>query len=89
MREVIKIKEWFYDKTQAAARAYNVFLDVTAESRNEIGSITADENGYLNCVAEVLDESEKAYKVHLESGAVVGSVKGWTTWVPKTVMIRA
>ena len=35
---------------------------------------------------EVLNESEKAIKVRLATGEVVGSYKGWVAWVPKSVI---
>jgi len=84
-RGFIKIKEWFYDKTQAIARGYNVYIDV--ESRGEFGEVKADENGYITVlVDEVIAESEKAVQVKLASGGVVGSYKGWKTWIPKSVI---
>ena len=79
----IKVKEWFYKKTDGVAKSYNTFIDYerTPEgSRNVV-------NGFVTLYArEIIAESEKAIKVCLESGAVVGSYKGWTTWIPKSVM---
>lgn len=35
---------------------------------------------------EVLSESEKAIQVILGTGDIVGSYKGWKTWLPKSVI---
>lgn len=83
-RKVIKVKEWVYDRECRNAKAYNIFPDVVDENRNEIGAITADENGYIGCIAEILCETEKAVYVILESGSVVGNSCGWKCWIPKS-----
>lgn len=83
-RQYAKVKEWVVNKAQDIASGYNVFIDV--ESRDEkTGATKADENGYLTVVVEeVLNETEKAVQVILASGSVVGSCKGWKTWIPKS-----
>lgn len=44
-------------------------------------------DGYkLVRVQEVLKETEKAVQVVLSTGNVVGSIKGWRTWIPKSVI---
>ena len=79
----IKIKEWFYDKTAGVAKSYNTFIDF---ARTEDG-MRKVENGYMAVVVEeVIAESDKAIQVRLASGAVVGSCKGWKTWIPKSVI---
>lgn len=83
MRTVLRIKEWFEEKEQNKASAYNIYFQIA--DRNEDGSIKR-EDGFVSLVCEILAESEKAVKVHIESGDVVGSAKGWTTWVPKSVV---
>lgn len=85
-RKAMKIKEWFYRKTCAVAKTYNYFIDVTDNSRDETGTITADENGFVEVIATITAESEKAIKARLETGAVVGYCKGWETWIPKSVI---
>ena len=75
MRKSIKIKEWFYDKQQATAGRYNCYID-----KRDL------EEGYVEVSAEQLKESEKAIQVRLETGSVVGSFKGWTCWIPKSVI---
>ncbi len=83
-RAFIKVKEWFVDKQQDVARGYNVYIDY---ERNEHGTKLI-EDGYLTVmVDEWISESEKAIQVRLSSGAVVGSVKGWKTWIPKSVIL--
>ena len=80
----IKVKEWFISNTQVTARRYNTWIDVY--SRDENGTIKA-ENGYLTVkITEVLSESEKAVQVILSTGDVVGSIKGWKIWIPKSVI---
>ena len=84
-RGYAKIKEWFYDKKCEEAKNYKVYID--AYSRDERGEIVTDENGYITVlIDEVYKETEKAIEVRLGSGYVVGSVKGWKTWVPKSVI---
>lgn len=72
------IKEWFYDKTENTSSYYNLFIDKTD---NNDGTVTV-------VVEEKLDESDKAVKVRLSTGDVVGSCKGWTTWIPKSVIVK-
>lgn len=83
-RSTLKIKEWFLNKEQDKASTYNMFFNI--ESRNENGEITTDENGFVSVVAEIISESEKAIKIKIETGANLGSTKGWTTWIPKSLM---
>lgn len=75
MRETMKIKEWFYDKQQEIAGGYNCYIDKKDS-----------EEGYVEVVAERIKESEKAIQVKLETGSIVGSYKGWTCWIPKSVI---
>lgn len=79
----IKVKEWFFDKTHNVAKTYNTFIDF---ERNSDGMINVVDGFVTLYAREILAESDKAIKVCLESGAVVGSCKGWTTWIPKSVM---
>ena len=82
-RRFIKVKEWFLDKISDTAKTYNVYIDY---ERNENGTKKV-ENGYVTVlVDEAISESEKAIQVRLASGAVVGSVNGWKTWLPKSVV---
>lgn len=75
MRKSIKIKEWFYDKQQETAGRYNCYIDKKDS-----------EEGYVEVVAEQLKETEKAIQVKLDTGLVLGSYKGWTCWIPKSVI---
>lgn len=85
MKKFIKVKEWFFDKTQETAGRYNTYIDVY--SRDENGYIKADENGYITVKADdILNESEKAIQVLLSSGEMVGTCKGWKTWIPKSLI---
>ena len=86
MRKTLRVKEWFVDKQQEAARRYNMYIDVTDECRGELGQIEADANGMIEIVAEILKESEKAIQAKLETGSTVGSNKGWTCWIPKSLI---
>lgn len=81
----IKIKDWFLDKTQDTARRYNTWIDVF--SRDEETGMELSIDGYKSVrVQEVLKETEKAVQVVLSTGDVVGSIKGWRTWIPKSVI---
>lgn len=85
---LLRIKEWFYYKTSEVAEGYNTFIDVTEYSRVD-GVLTADKDGYVEVIVrEVLNETEKAIHVVLDSGSIVGSVKGWKTWIPKSVIAK-
>lgn len=83
---IIKIKDWFLDKTQDTARRYNMWIDVF--SRDEETGMEISIDGYKSVrVQEVLKETEKAVQVVLSTGDVVGSIKGWKTWIPKSVIV--
>lgn len=82
---IIKIKDWFLDKTQDTARRYNTWIDVF--SRDEETGMEISIDGYKSVrVQEVLKETEKAVQVVLSTGDVVGSIKGWKIWIPKSVI---
>lgn len=84
---IIKIKDWFLDKTQDTARRYNTWIDVF--SRDEETGMEISIDGYKSVrVQEVLKETEKAVQVVLSTGDVVGSIKGWRTWIPKSVIAQ-
>lgn len=80
----VKVRDWFIDKTQVTAKRYNTFIDVY--SRNEEGVIIVEDGYYTVKIIEVLTESEKAIQVVLGTGDIVGSYKGWKTWIPKSVI---
>lgn len=77
----IRVKEWFINKEQNKATRYNIFFD---HARNEDGTIKV-ESGFVTVFVEIVAETEKAIKVDLMTGSVVGSCKGWQTWIPKSV----
>lgn len=80
----VEIKEWFVEKIEEVSKRYNTWIDVY--SRDDNGIIRA-QDGYLKvCVEEVLKETEKAVQVVLSTGDIVGSYKGWKTWIPKSVI---
>lgn len=79
----LKIKEWFWQKIHASAKCYNTFIDYV---RDESGMMKVDDGYVTVIVEEVISESEKAIQVMLSSGGVVGSCKGWKTWIPKSVI---
>jgi hypothetical protein len=82
--EILKIKEWFLNKTQVVAGSYNVYIDF---KRDENLNQMLIEDGYATVfVEEKIAETEKAIQVRLSSGLVVGSSKGWKTWIPKSVI---
>lgn len=82
---IIKIKDWFLNKAQDTARRYNTWIDVF--SRDEETGMEISIDGYKSVrVQEILKETEKAVQVVLSTGDVVGSIKGWRTWIPKSVI---
>ncbi|MCD8294705.1 MAG: hypothetical protein LUE27_05655 [Clostridia bacterium] len=80
------IKEWFYNKESEKAQRYMTFFDYAEDNdRGPMGNVIA-RDGYINIkIQEVLGESEKAIHVIISTGACDGSVKGWKTWIPKSV----
>lgn len=80
-KRTIRVSEWFITKAQKSASAYNTFIDY---ERNEEGLVMVINGKVTVFVDEYIAETEKAVKVRLQTGAVVGSVKGWTLWVPKS-----
>lgn len=80
-KRTLKVKEWIIDREQRTASAYNMFIDFERDSEG----YRKVENGYLTVtVEETLAETAKAIRVRLATGSVVGSVKGWTLWIPKS-----
>lgn len=78
----LKVKRWVIDKAQQTAGRYNTYIDFSR--RNEEGR-PLEEDGFVYVLAEeILGESEKAINVRLSTGSVLGSVKGWTLWIPKS-----
>ena len=79
----LKVKEWFLNKTQETATRYNTFIDF---ARNEDGTILVIDGYATVYVEDKLAETEKAVQVKLHTGNVLGSYKGWTVWIPKSVI---
>lgn len=80
----IKVKRWIIDKAQDTAKTYNTFIDFTRRTE-DVFRAPLEEDGYVYVNAEeILGESDKAIHVRLSTGAVVGSYKGWTLWIPKS-----
>ena len=79
----LKVKEWFLNKTQETATRYNTFIDF---ERNEDDTVLVVDGYATVYVEEKLAETEKAVQVKLHTGNVLGSYKGWTVWVPKSVI---
>lgn len=77
----LKVKEWVIDKAQQTARSYNCWIDY---ERTEDGTAKREDGCIIVYVDEMISESEKAIQVRLRTGDVVGSVKGWKLWIPKS-----
>lgn len=82
--EVWTVPEWFFDKVNDACKNYGCML---SGEYTEQGGITMLDHTKLR-VDEMICESEKAYKVRVEAETRGGEYKGWTTWVPKSVVTR-
>ena len=81
------VKEWVITKAQQTASCYNCFIDYERDESSGLG-IAKRENGCITVYAEeILNESEKAIQVRLRTGDVVGSVKGWKLWIPKSQIV--
>ena len=80
-RKQLKIKEWIIDREQSKATRYNVFMDF---ERDDVTGIRKVADGFLTVTVTVLSETDKAIRINIESGLVVGSSDGWNAWVPKS-----
>ena len=80
-RRTMTVKEWVIDKAQDTASRYNMFIDFV---RDENGNRKIVNGCVTVIVEEKLAESEKAVKVRLQTGEIVGSSKGWTLWIAKS-----
>ena len=81
----LAVKEWFEEKEQEKAKRYNVYFTFTRRTEDSL-RMPLVENGYVYLKGEVMEETEKARKCHIESGDILGSYNGWTCWIPKSVM---
>lgn len=84
----LKVKEWIIDKAQATASGYNVYIDYARRDEEHGTPIVEDGYVYVLLDEPILEETEKAIKVRLTSGLVVGSYKGWTLWIPKSQIME-
>ena len=80
-RKQLKVKEWIIDREQSKATGYNVFMDFERDDSTGTRKVT---DGFLTVTVTVISETEKAIRINIESGLVVGSSAGWITWVPKS-----
>ena len=80
-RKQLKVKEWVIDREQSKATGYNVFMDFERDDATGTRKVT---EGFLTVTVTVLSETDKAIRVNIESGLVVGSSTGWTAWIPKS-----
>lgn len=80
--EILKIKEWFFEKIENEASHYHTHLEADYED----GKRVVEDGCVFAQIEEKIAESEKAIKVRFSSGRIDGSVKGWISWVPKSVI---
>ena len=80
----VDLSYWFYSKMQKKAMEFNVYIAVADANRTKEGRITASEEDTVTCFASIVNQTDKAYRLKFRSGLEVGSVNGWTTWVPKS-----
>lgn len=81
----MKIKTWFMNKVGEQARHYNMLLDYVRNA-DRIG-FKEEDGCVFPLVEQILKETEKAIQVRFSTGMIDGSQKGWTTWVPKSVIV--
>lgn len=79
----LAIKEWFFDKEQDKVEHYDVFMDF---ERKEDGTAKVVDGYVFAKIEEIIKETEKAIQVKISSGDVLGSYKGWTCWIPKSLI---
>lgn len=74
---------------QDEAKRYNYWIDVkyNEEMKDGDANLINNEDGYVTAyVQEEIKETEKAVNVVLSTGFIDGSIKGWKTWMPKSVI---
>lgn len=80
-RSTITVKEWFFNKMDEESKRYGLLL---------LGEY---KDGMLDHtklrVEQILGETEKAFKVMLDAETYRGNWKGFTTWIPKSVIEEA
>lgn len=82
----MKIKKWFIEKQKMTAQRYDIYFTFTRRTDDVTNQPVVEDDCYFLEIEEILAESEKAIRVKISSGDVVGSFKGWTTWIPKSVI---
>lgn len=80
----IKVKEWFRDELHDKMMGYRCLPDCEYIEDPVIGSVA---DGTSLRIAELVAETEKAVKVVVEAETFGGHYKGWTTWIPKSVIV--
>lgn len=82
----LRIKEWFENKIQMEASRYNMLFNVKYTEINGIRQMDTTD-GYVTVeIEEVIKETEKAMQIKIATGHIDGSTKGYTTWIPKSVI---
>ena len=85
--EIIRVKEWLYEKTQQDARSHHAWIEILERTDDSLETVKV-EDGYIKIAAEVLKETEKAVNVKISCDGTLGA--NWTyAWLPKSQIIRA
>ena len=83
----LKVKSWVIDKAAAEAKRFNTWIDFTRRTDDAARRPLIEDGCVYVLAEEVLSETEKAVRVKLSTGGVVGSTKGWTLWIPKSQIL--
>lgn len=81
---VMTVKEWFRDELKEKMMGYHCLPESEYIEDPKFGSIADDTKLRI---AELVAETEKAVKVVVEAETFGGHYKGWTTWIPKSVIV--
>lgn len=83
-RGIWTVKEWFFNKISDEAMNKKVYI-MGEYIEQENGNHVLDRTKFR--IEGILGETEKAYKVQLDAETWGGRWCGWTTWIPKSVVI--
>lgn len=76
-----EIKSWILHQANDKASAYNMDIEWDLNSTTDGHRAGGD---YVFVYGEEIKETEKAICIKARTGAIDGSVKGWTLWIPKS-----
>lgn len=85
--EIIRVKEWLYDKVKSEARSNHAWIDIIERTYDAFQTAKV-EDGFVKIAAEVLKETDKAINVKIDCDGTLGAAYAYA-WLPKSQIVRA